>query len=187
MIGQDIIQGCIRKNSAAQEAFYNELSPKMMAICYRFAHHREDAEDMLQEGFIKVLTQIHTFENKGPVEAWVRRIIVYTCINYLKKHKKLNDIVELSYADDISGFNEKEISNALQGKQIMECIRLLPIGYRAVFNLFALEGYSHKEIADMLNIGESTSRSQYTRAKVLLENILIDKGIVEPARKAKSA
>lgn len=187
MIGQEIIQGCIRKNSAAQEAFYNELSPKMMAICYRFAHHREDAEDMLQEGFIKVLTQIHTFENKGPVEAWVRRIIVYTCINYLKKHKKLEDVVDLSYASEISGYNENEVTTALQGKQIMECIRILPIGYRTVFNLFALEGYSHKEIADMLNIGESTSRSQYTRAKSMLENILIDKGIVEPARKAKSA
>ena len=187
MIGQDIIQGCIRKNRVAQETLYKELSPKMMAICYRFSHNREDAEDMLQEGFVKVLTQMHTFENKGPVEAWVRRIIVYTCINYLKKHRKLDDIVDLSYASDISLYNENAITTALQGKQVLECIRILPIGYRAVFNLFALEGYSHKEIADMLNIGESTSRSQYTRAKTMLESILIDKGIVEPARKAKSA
>jgi len=95
--------------------------------------------------------------------------------------------VDLSYASDISQYNEHAISTALQGKQIMECIRILPIGYRAVFNLFALEGYSHKEIANMLNIGESTSRSQYTRAKTMLEGILIDKGIVEPSRKAKSA
>ena len=187
MIGQEIILGSFRKNSLAQETLYKELSPKMMAICYRFSHNREDAEDMLQEGFVKVLTQIHTFENKGPLEAWVRRIIVYTCINYLKKHRKLDDIVDLSYAADITQYNEHAISTALQGKQILECIRLLPIGYRAVFNLFALEGYSHKEIANMLNIGESTSRSQYTRAKTMLEGILIDKGIVEPAGKAKSA
>ena len=187
MIGQEIIQGCIRNNRVAQETLYNELSPKMMAICYRFSHNREDAEDMLQEGFIKVLTQIKSFENKGPVEAWIRRIIVYTCINYLKKHRKLDDLVELTYANEICIQSEASITSALQGKQIMECVRLLPIGYRAVFNLFALEGYSHKEIADMLNIGESTSRSQYTRAKTMLENILIDKGIVEPDRKKKSA
>ncbi len=187
MVGQEIIEGCIRKNRVAQETLYKELSPRMMAICYRFSHNREDAEDMLQEGFIKVLTQIHTFENKGPVEAWVRRIIVYTCINYLKKHRKLDDIVDLSYVSDVSLYNENTVTTALQGKQILECVRTLPIGYRTVFNLFALEGYSHKEIAEMLSIGESTSRSQYTRAKTMLESILIDKGIVEPAKKAKSA
>ena len=187
MIGQEIVEGCIRNNKVAQATLYNELSPKMMAICYRFSHNREDAEDMLQEGFIKVLTQIKSFQNKGPIEAWVRRIIVYTCINYLKKHRKLDDIVELTYANEICVQSESSMTATLQAKQIMECVRLLPIGYRTVFNLFALEGYSHKEIADMLNIGESTSRSQYTRSKTMLENILIDKGIVEPSRKTKSA
>jgi RNA polymerase sigma-70 factor (ECF subfamily) len=150
----------------------------MLSVCYRFAQSREDGEDMLQEGFIKVFTQMHTFQNKGAFEGWIRRIIVHTCINFLKKYKKFNESVDLAYADYIQ-VKEETVPSIMQARQIIECIRLLPLGYRTVLNLYALEGYSHKEIGQMLDIEESTSRSQYTRAKSMLENILIRKQIID--------
>ncbi len=178
MTEEAIIVGCLHNDAAAQRELYNRYSPKMLSVCYRFAFNREDAEDMLQEGFIKVFTQMHTFQNKGAFEGWIRRIIVHTCINFLKKHKKFNESVDLIYASSIQ-IKEENIPSIMQAKQVVECIRLLPFGYRTVLNLYAIEGYSHKEIAGMLDIEESTSRSQYTRAKVMLENILIKKNILE--------
>ncbi|HPH22499.1 MAG TPA: sigma-70 family RNA polymerase sigma factor [Chitinophagaceae bacterium] len=177
MIEQSLIAGCLEKDAAAQRELYNRFSPKMLSVCYRFAHNREDAEDMLQEGFIKVFTQIHTFQNKGVFEGWIRRIIVHTCINFLKKHKKFSDTVELDYANTIY-VKEESLPSLMQAKQVVESIRLLPIGYRTVLNLYAIEGYSHKEIGEMLDIQESTSRSQFTRAKVMLEQVLIKKRII---------
>lgn len=177
MMEQTIITGCMQNDAAAQRELYNRFSPKMLSVCYRFAHNREDAEDMLQEGFIKIFTQIHTFQNKGAFEGWIRRIIVHTCINFLKKHKKFSDNVDLAYANTIY-VKEETIPSIMQAKQVVECIRLLPIGYRTVLNLYAIEGFSHKEIGEMLDIQESTSRSQYTRAKVMLENVLTKKRII---------
>lgn len=177
MMEQTIITGCMQNDAAAQRELYNRFSPKMLSVCYRFAHNREDAEDMLQEGFIKIFTQIHTFQNKGAFEGWIRRIIVHTCINFLKKHKKFSDNVELAYANTIY-VKEETMPSIMQAKQVVECIRLLPIGYRTVLNLYAIEGFSHKEIGEMLDIQESTSRSQYTRAKVMLENVLTKKRII---------
>ncbi len=174
---QDIIQGCMNNDALAQRELYNKYSPKMLSLCYRFANYKTDAQDMLQEGFIKIFTQIHSFQNKGSFEGWIRRIIVHSCINYLKKHKKFNDSVELEYAENIK-VKQESLSNIMLAKQVIECIRLLPIGYRTVLNLYAIEGYSHKEIGELLDIQESTSRSQYTRAKVILENILIKKSII---------
>ena len=153
----------------------------MLSVCYRFAHNREDAEDMLQEGFIKVFSQVHTFQNKGAFEGWIRRIMVHTCINHLKKNKKFNESVDIIYANGIQ-VREESVPSIVQAKQIVECIRLLPLGYRTVLNLYAIEGYSHKEISGMLDVEESTSRSQYTRAKQMLEDILIRKNIIQPAR-----
>lgn len=178
MTEEYIIAGCLHNDPSAQRELYNRFSPKMLAVCFRFAQGREDAEDMLQEGFIKVFTQIHTFQNKGAFEGWIRRIIVHTCINFLKKNKKFNDSVDLGQADYLH-IKEETIPSIMQAKQVSECIRLLPIGYRTVLNLYAIEGYSHREIATMLDIEESTSRSQYTRAKAMLENILVKKNILE--------
>lgn len=178
MTEQAIITGCLHNDVAAQRELYNRYSPKMLSVCYRFAQSREDGEDMLQEGFIKVFTQIHTFQNKGAFEGWIRRIIVHTCINFLKKHKKFNESIDLVYANYVQ-VKEETVPSIMQARQIIECIRLLPLGYRTVLNLYALEGYSHKEIGMMLDIEESTSRSQYTRAKSMLENILIKKQIID--------
>lgn len=177
-----MLAGCIRNNATAQEALYNRFSPRMLGVCYRFAKNREDAEDMLQEGFIKVFTQIHQYRNEGALEGWIRRIVVHTCINVLKKNKKFSDSVDIIHATSVH-VKEEVIPSIMQAKQVVECIRTLPIGYRTVLNLYAIEGYSHKEIAGMLDIEESTSRSQYTRAKAMLEEILVRKKIIQKQKK----
>jgi RNA polymerase sigma factor (sigma-70 family) len=184
MTEEAILRGCLKNEATAQKELYNRYSPKMLAVCYRFAHNREDAEDMLQEGFIKVFSQIHTFRNQGAFEGWVRRIIVHTCINNLKKNKKFNESVDIIHATAMQ-VREESVPSIVQAKQVVECIRILPIGYRTVLNLYAIEGYSHREIGTMLDIEESTSRSQYTRAKQMLEDILIKKKILQeqPAKK----
>src|SRR6186713_3316648 len=178
MTEEALLKGCLNNEAAAQRELYNKYSSKMLSVCYRYAHNREDAEDMLQEGFIKVFLQVHTFENRGAFEGWIRRIIVHTCINILKKNKKFNDSVDIIHATGVQ-VREESIPSIVQAKQIVECIRLLPIGYRTVLNLYAIEGFSHKEIADMLDIEESTSRSQYTRARQMLEDILVKKKILQ--------
>ncbi len=178
MTEEQMLAGSVKNNAAAQEAFYERFSPRMLGVCYRFAKNREDAEDMLQEAFIKIFTQLHQYRNEGSLEGWVRRIIVHTCINVLKKNKKFSDTVDLVYANE---FYTKEdyVPSIIQAKQIVECIRMLPLGYRTVLNLYAIEGYSHKEIGEILEIGESSSRSQYTRAKSMLEGILLNRKIID--------
>ena len=176
-----MIQGCLDNIASAQEALYNRFNPRMLGVCYRFARNSDAAEDLMQEGFIKVFLQIHQFRGQGALEGWVRKIIVHTCINILKKNKKFTDSVDLFHAGSMH-LNEDNIPSILQAKQVVECIRLLPIGYRTVLNLYAIEGFSHKEIASILDIEESTSRSQYTRAKSMLEDILLKKKILQQPR-----
>ena len=176
--------GCLDNVASAQEALYNRFSPRMLGVCYRFARNREDAEDMLQEGFIKVFSQIHQFRSQGALEGWIRRIIVHTCINILKKNKKFTDSVDLIHAGNMY-LNENNIPSILETKEVVESVKQLPIGYRTVLNLYAIEGFNHKEISKMLDIEESTSRSQYTRAKAMLEDILIKKKIIHPKERRR--
>ena len=184
MTEEVLLRGCIIKDPLAQQELYQRYSPRMLSVCYRYAKSREDAEDMLQEGFIKIFTQINQFEQRGSLEGWMLRIVVHTCINHLKKYKKFNDHVDLVHAGNLVS-NEEYLPGMLQAKQIIECIRQLPIGYRTVLNLYAIEGYSHKEIGKLLDIEESTSRSQYTRAKNILEDILIKKNILQQKKEKK--
>lgn len=177
MTEEAILHGCLQNNAAAQRALYEKYSSKMLVVCYRYAHNREDAEDMLQEGFIKVFSQIHTFENRGALEGWIRRIIIHTCINNLKKNKRFQESVDLIHATTLQT-REENIPSIMQAKEVVECIRSLPIGYRTVLNLYAIEGFTHKEISEILDIEESTSRSQYTRAKAMLEEILVKRNII---------
>jgi RNA polymerase sigma factor (sigma-70 family) len=171
-----IVHGCLKNDTTAQRELYNRYSPKMLAVCYRFAHNRDDAEDMLQEGFIKVFKQLHTFENRGAFEGWIRRIVVHTCINILKKNKKFSESVNILHATGVQ-VREESVQGIVQAKQVVECIRLLPVGYRTVLNLYAIEGFS-------LDIEESTSRSQFTRAKAMLEEILIRKRILQKPKQS---
>jgi RNA polymerase sigma-70 factor (ECF subfamily) len=178
MTEQAIIAGCLQKNPIAQRELYNLYNRKMLGVCYRYGHTKEDAEDMLQEAFIRIFTQINTFKNIGSFEGWMRRVVVHTCINILKRNKKFNDSFSIDYAMGLPDKKEM-VTSLLQAKQVIECIRMLPMGYRTVLNLYAIEGCSHREIADLLEIEESTSRSQYTRAKALLEQMLVSKNILE--------
>ncbi len=178
MTEEQMLAGCLQNDAASQDSLYSRFSPRMLGVCYRFAKNREDAEDMLQEGFIKVFSQIHQYRSEGALEGWIRRIMVHTCINALKKNKKFSECVDIAYAGNV-GIREESIPSIMQAKEVVECIRSLPLVYRTVLNLYAIEGYSHKEIGNMLDIEESTSRSQYTRAKSMLEDILIKKKILQ--------
>jgi RNA polymerase sigma factor (sigma-70 family) len=176
-----IIRGCLENKPAAQEALYRMYCAKMMAVCYRYARNREDAEDMMQEGFIRIFQQMHQFMGKGSFEGWIRRIMIHTSINHLKKYKKFSDYVDVY---DMSEYliKEEQTTASLHSRDIIECIRSLPVGYKTVLNLFAIEGYTHKEIARILEIEESTSRSQYTRARNMLEKKLMSKNIISPTQ-----
>lgn len=178
MTDQAIFKGCLQNDPASQRELYNRYAPKMLAVCYRYAHAKEDAEDMLQEGFIRIFNMMDSFRNEGSFEGWIRKIIVHTCINVLKKNKKFSETVDIEHPS-VMHIKEDIIPSLMQARQVIECIRLLPHGYRTVLNLYAIEGYNHKEIAEMLEIEESTSRSQYTRAKVMLETILVKKKLID--------
>lgn len=170
-IEDHIIKGCINKQRDCQKKLYDVLAGKMMFVCFRYCKNRDDAEDILQEGFIKVFKHIDTFKFEGSFEGWVRRIIVNTAIDFItqQKQKHLFDDIENvsnhpeSESDAVSQMNEKDL---------LKLLCLLPDGYRTVFNLFAIEGYSHKEIAVMLKISEGTSKSQLSKAKAQLKNLL---------------
>ena len=167
----------MRNDRKQQELLYKMLAPKMLAVCMRYAKDKDEAQDILQEGFIKMFKNMNNYRGEGSLEGWIRRIIVHTCINNLKKNKRFNESVDLIHATSIQ-VREESIPSIIQAKEVVECIRMLPIGYRTVLNLYAIEGFSHKEISGMLDIEESTSRSQYTRAKAMLEDILIRKNIL---------
>ena len=178
MVTEELILACTQNNPLAQNRLYDLYSGKMMAVCVRFAQNWEDAEDMLQESFIKIFAQIPSFDHKGSFEGWVRRIVVNTCINALKRNKKFSEHVAIEEANFVQ-IKENTIASSLLSRSITDCIKKLPVGYKTILNLYAIEGYSHKEIGVMLDSEESTSRSQYTRAKAMLEAVLIKKEIVE--------
>lgn len=181
MTEAQLIAGSLMNKKDCQFVLYQKYSAKMLGVCYRYAKNRADAEDMLQEGFIRVFTQMQQYRGEGVLEAWIRKIIVHNCINTIKKNKKFSDCVDLSEAMHLHT-EQAHIPSMIEAKQIVECIRSLPLGYKTVLNLYAIEGYSHKEIALMLDIEEASSRSQYSRAKIMLEKILIAKKIIAPSQ-----
>ncbi len=170
-IDNDIITGCINKQRDCQKKLYDALSGKMLFVCFSYCKNRDDAEDVLQEGFIKVFKYINSYKFEGSFEGWVRRIMVNTSINFIiqQKQKYLFDDI-----DDVAIHLESELDAITQinEKDLLKILSLLPDGYRTVFNLFAIEGYSHKEISSLLNITEGTSKSQLSKAKVQLKKLL---------------
>ena len=160
---KQLIEGCLNGNRRSQEELYNLYSRKMMGLCMRYVGNRETARDLLQDGFVKVFTSMHLYLNLGPFEAWMRRIFINKAIEYLCKKDILRDASDL---ENIHELTEEETTIAkLTAEAIMELVQCLPAGFRTIFNLYAIEGYSHKEIGNMLQISESTSRSQYARAR----------------------
>jgi len=174
-----MVQACLRGEQRAQRHFYDRFKVKMYGVCMRFAASRTEAEDMLMEGFYKVFRDLHQFKGDCPLEAWVRRVMVNSSLMHLrKKHRKIVDAISI---DDIPNelTSKNEAIDHLNANAVIALIQQLPLGFRTVFNLFAIEGYSHREIGEQLNITESTSRSQYTRARAALKKLVVEQGIVD--------
>ena len=163
-----LISGCLHGDRKAQKELYDLYSRKMMGVCLRYVGDRETAHDLLQEGFVKVFTSMHSYTGMGAFEGWMRMIFVNGALEYLRKTDILRDSVDIEYLNEQVDENETAVSK-LSAKELMDVIGQLPDGFRAVFNLYAIEGYSHKEIAELLHITESTSRSQYLRARQWLQ------------------
>lgn len=168
-----LIRDCLRNEESAQKAFYERFSARMLGLCYRYTGSREDAEDVLQEGFIKVFTRLEQYRFSGSLEGWIRKIMVNTAINHLKKNRYFQREMEMENAVELSAAAQAD--QGMQAKEVIETIGALPAGYRTILNLYAVEGYSHREIGGLLGIAESTSRSQYARAKALLSKLIEEK------------
>lgn len=165
---QQLIEGCKNGNRLAQRELYEKYSRKMMGVCLRYVNDRETARDLLQDGFVKVFTSLDSFSGTGSFEGWMRKIFVNCSLEYLRKSDVLREATDWDSVTDPMPTGESAIAD-LSATDLLRLIHELPAGFRTVFNLFAIEGYSHKEIGEMLNITESTSRSQYTRARQLLQ------------------
>lgn len=165
---QDIIRRCLKGDRKAQKTLFEHFAPKMLYLCRRYAIDAHEAEDMVQEGFVRLFTHLDKFRNTGPFEGWVRRIFVNAAIRYYHREQRHHDVGE---TDALASSSAADL-DALQRMSEQEIIGLLtalPEGYRVVFNLYAIEGYSHAEIAGMLQIQESTSRSQLVKARKMLQ------------------
>ena len=162
-----LVKECLKQKPAAQRQLYELLAPAMLGVCYRYTKSVKDAEDILQEGFVKVFRHLKQYKGEGELGAWVRRIMVTTALNYLKRNRKYQ--LEMSFEElslhPVTADNPVLI---LQAKELSDLIRQLPTGFQTIFNLYAVEGYTHGEIGEMLGISEGTSKSQYARARYLL-------------------
>ena len=153
-----------------QEELYNRFSPRMFSVCLRYAGNTEEAEDILQEGFIKIFKKLNTFRSEGSFEGWIRRIFVNTAIEHFRRKRYLMPVTEKE-ENTIEG-KYLSVLDDLAARDIMALVQELSPGYRTVFNLYVVEGYTHKEIADMMGISEGTSKSQLSRAKVILKDMV---------------
>jgi RNA polymerase sigma factor (sigma-70 family) len=167
IIEADLIKGCLNGDSKMQEELYKRFAPKMYAVCLRYSNNAENAQDLLQEGFIKIFRNLNRFRGDGSFEGWIRRIFVNTSIEYFRKKTNLFSITEKE--DLVVEDSSLNALDRLAEKDIILLVQELSPGYRTVFNLYAIEGYSHKEIGTMLNINEGTSKSQLARAKSILK------------------
>jgi RNA polymerase sigma factor (sigma-70 family) len=169
----DIIKGCLDNDRKTQEVLYQRFSAKMYAVCLRYSKNADDAQDLLQDGFVKVFRNIDKFRGDGSFEGWIRRIFVNTSIEHFRKANRSYNVTD---TEDVS--IEDTSLNALDNlaeKDIIKMIQELSPGYRQVFNMYVVEGYSHKDIGDILGISEGTSKSQLARAKGILKKMVEEK------------
>jgi len=173
---EEILQGCIRKDPRAQKLLYEKYCKGLMGVCLRFTGNRDEAEDVLQEGFVKIFINIGNYKAKSSLIAWMRRIIINTAITMYHRNQKHR------HHYDVDDFRDKTPSDfAWDGaeythEELFNIIKELPAGYRMVFNLYAIEGYKHKEIAKKMDIDINTSKSQYSRAKRHIQGKLLELG-----------
>jgi len=184
---RQLIEMCIRGDPRARKIMYEQYAPLMMSVCRRYVNNRETARDLLHDGFVKLFTKIHTFSGAGSFSGWMRRVFVTTVLEHLRR----NDV--LQYSADIEEFEcydeEPDISlfDCLSADDLFACVVALPDKYRTVFNMYAIEKYTHAEIAERLEISENTSRSQYARARRLLQKMVMDRVARQAAEKEARA
>ena len=169
MTEQEIIQGCRKNDRKAQQYLYDKYSPKMFGVCKRYVKNYEDAEDVLVDAFFKVMTKIDMYHGNGSFEGWIRRIVVNEALMHLRKNHNFKMTVEISNIDIKSVVT---IEDELAAEDILKLLEKLPTGYRTVFNLYVVEGYKHREIAEQLGISINTSKSQLILAKKRLQSLV---------------
>lgn len=165
---RQLINACLKGDSKAQKQLYERFAPKMFGVCLRYAIDDDTAQDYLQEGFIRVFNNLDKFRFEGSFEGWIRRIVVNTALEKLRKVDVIKNSVEVEKAlfttDDV-----EQVMDQINAGELLQLIQTLPTGFRTVFNLYAIEGYTHQEIGKMLHISEGTSKSQYSRARQWLQ------------------
>lgn len=171
MTESELIQGCQREDRALQRELFNRYAGKMMTVCLRYARHRAEAEDLLQDAFIKVFDNLKQFEGKGSFEGWIRRIVVNTALKSVAKQAFQRESIGIEGM--VEAAVDPSVLSSMTEDELMNLIAKLPDGYRTVFNLFVLEDYSHREISKVLGIEESTSRSQLVKARNMLQNMVL--------------
>lgn len=178
MTERELIEKCKQKDPLAQQALYDKYCRRFKGVCLRYANYELEADDMLQDSFIKIFEKISTYNYSGSFEGWMRRIVVNTALDHIKRNKKYASDIDFEQVDFYRRVHSL-IVEKMEAKELLKIIATIPQGYRTVFNLYAIEGYSHKEIAEMLGITESTSKSQYSRAKQYIQEILKKKNIIQ--------
>jgi RNA polymerase sigma factor (sigma-70 family) len=168
----EIIKGCLRREPNAQQQLFDLYSSKMYGLCYRYVRHAMEAEDILVTAFTKIFERIGQFKGEGSFEGWMRRIMVNEALTYLRKSRSMYLETDLEQADREPDYDK--LSDHLETEDLLKMIQELPAGYRLVFNMYAIDGYSHKEIAEQLGISENTSKSQLSRARVYLQKMLAE-------------
>jgi RNA polymerase sigma-70 factor (ECF subfamily) len=165
---EELIDKCKAGERKAQEGLYKQFASKMLGVCMRYATDRMEAEDMLQNGFIRVFNKLADYRGEGSFEGWVRRIMVHCSIEYYRKHHKMMQVVDMENEGIEQSVNAVAVAN-LDAKDLLTLIQALSPGYRMVFNLYAIEGYSHREIGEIMGISEGASKSQLSRARTILK------------------
>jgi len=169
VIDEEIIRKCQNGNRQAQRVIYDSLAGKLFAVCLRYTRNQMEAEDCLQDGFVKLFTRIGDFRFEGSFEGWARRIMVNTVIEHFRKNTPTNNSIEIEQITHPADHQERDMGD-LNAEWLMSLVKELPPQYQLTFSLFAIEGYTHEEIAGMLNISEGTSKSNLSRARKWLQN-----------------
>lgn len=174
MTEEELIRGCIREEGACQKELFNRYASRMLGVCNRYARNAADAEDILQDAFIKIFDKIHQFKFEGSFEGWIRRIMVNTALKKYSLRRYDKEVVgyEIKDRDEDNGMEPTAYGHLTQ-KEILELINNLPDGYRLIFNLYVIEGFQHEEIAEMLHIQPGTSRSQLVKARTMLQKQIL--------------